>query len=328
MIQERHSQQSDVSEQPKWFSSPVTFHEGTLADIGCHIPTFERRGFALTQPGNERSRLNERLDMIVRRPTRDDEDFIPIGAVSKEYTLVPHTAVLDVATTALEKAGIQPGGLKAELTITKNGERMLLSVYLPEKYDFDPGGGSRMALQLQCWNSVEGSTRFRALVGWYRFVCSNGLIVGVTRYDMRRRHVGDIRLEDVSTVLRSGLKESEAEKKNFERWRKTEITLTRLVPWIEKDLRQRWGFKAAARVFHLARSGWDVEIVGQYKDNSPTTIQVQEFKRVPGTPEQCRNLFDVSQILAWLAKERRDVQEQVEWRETIPVLMAPLMNKK
>jgi hypothetical protein len=29
----------------------------------------------------------------------------------------------------------------------------------------------------------------------------------------------------------------------------------------------------------------------------------------------------VSQVLAWLAKERRDVQEQVDWREQIPGLL-------
>ena len=38
----------------------------------------------------------------------------------------------------------------------------------------------------------------------------------------------------------------------------------------------------------------------------------------PGVPAQSTNLFDLSQILAWLAKERRDVQEQLEWREQIP----------
>ena len=47
---------------------------------------------------------------------------------------------------------------------------------------------------------------------------------------------------------------------------------------------------------------------------------------VPGTPKESRNLYEVSQILAWLAKERRDVQEQLEWREQIPELLKPLMN--
>ena len=38
------------------------------------------------------------------------------------------------------------------------------------------------------------------------------------------------------------------------------------------------------------------------------------------------NVFDVSQVLAWLAKERRDLHEQLEWREQIPKLLAPLMS--
>jgi hypothetical protein len=40
--------------------------------------------------------------------------------------------------------------------------------------------------------------------------------------------------------------------------------------------------------------------------------------------EETTNLFEASQVIAWLAKERRDLQEQVEWREQIPVLMSAL----
>jgi hypothetical protein len=113
---------------------------------------------------------------------------------------------------------------------------------------------------------------------------------------------------------------------HFECRRKAKISPDRLVPWIEKELRKGWGFKAATRTYHIARSGTDVEIIGQYKGN-PTSIGVRETKSVPGAPPTCSNLFDVSQILAWLAKERRDVQEQLEWREQIPELIAPLTNR-
>jgi hypothetical protein len=201
---------------------------------------------------------------------------------------------------------------------------MALSLYLPDKYSFDPGDGNPMALRLELLNSVDGSTRFRALMGWFRFVCSNGLVIGVTRAAMRRRHTGDLRLTDIGAVLRYGIEDSEGEKRNFEQWGKKPITLNRLIPWVEKDVRKNWGFKAAARTFHIARSGSDVEILGQYKGNTPTTIPVRETKHVPGAPKSCGNLFDVSQILAWLAKERRDVQEQLEWREQIPELLNAL----
>jgi hypothetical protein len=308
----------------KWFNSPVTSHEGTLAEIRQHVPTFERRSFALTQPGNERSRLNERLDTIVRLPFREDQNFIPVGVVSKDYALVPHTAVLDVAKTALDDAKISPDKVTVHLRITQYGERMALSLFLPDKYSFDPGDGYPMALRLECLNSMDGSTRFRALMGWFRFVCSNGLVIGVTRADIRRRHSGDLHLQDIGAVLRAGIKDSEAETRNFAKWRKTPIQLDRLVPWVEKKVRKGWGFKAATRAFHIARTGSDVEILGQYEGNTPTTIPVRETKRVPGAPKECGNLFDVSQILAWLAKERRDVQEQLEWREQIPDLLKSL----
>ena len=309
---------------PKWFNLPVSFHEGTLTEVRRHIPAFERRSFGLTQPDNESSRLNKRLDTIVRLPFGEDKTFIPVGVVSKDYALVQHNVVLDIATKALNTVEIVPSDVRAELTITEYGERMALSLYLPEKYRFDPGDGHPMALRLECLNSVDGSTRFRALMGWFRFVCSNGLVIGVTRSDVRRRHIGDPRIEDVGLVLKSGLKEAETEKKNFERWRKAEVTIQRLAPWVDKGLRRGWGFKAAARTFHIARFGSDADVVGQYKGNNPTTIPMRATRRVPGTPQRCRNLYDLSQILAWLAKERRDVQEQLEWREEIPELMAPL----
>jgi hypothetical protein len=309
----------------KWFNSPVTFHEGTLQEIGAYLPEFERRSFALTQPGNERSLMNKRLDTIVRRPFGDDPNFIPVGVVSKEYSLVPHSDVLNVAEEALCAAKIAPEEVKAELKITQYGERMALSLYLPDRFSFDPGDNHPMAMRLECFNSVDGSTRFRALMGWFRFVCSNGMVIGVTRSDVRRRHVGDLGLDDVAAVLASGINESANERQNFEQWREKQIRLNDLVPWIDKDLRTGWGFKAAARLYHICRSGHDCEIVGPYKDNTPVTIPVREADKVPGAPAESKNLYDVSQALAWLAKERRDVQEQLVWREKIHSLLAPLV---
>jgi hypothetical protein len=205
---------------------------------------------------------------------------------------------------------------------------MALSLYLPEKYQFDPGDGHPMALRLECFNSVDGSTRFRTLVGWFRFVCSNGLVIGVTRSDIRRRHVGDFCLDDVDGVLAAGLKDFEQEKENFKKWRNIKIPPDRIAKWVDQDLRQSLGFKAAARTYHIARFGSDAEVVGPYKGTTPTQIVMKETRPIPGTPPQCQNLFDLSQILAWLAKERRDLQEQLEWREKIPPVLEKLSPKK
>jgi hypothetical protein len=155
-------------------------------------------------------------------------------------------------------------------------------------------------------------------------VCSNGLIVGVTRFDIRRRHAGDLTLDGVADVMNSGIQESEKEKENFKAWFQRRINPKNLGPWIDTDLWEAWGFKAAARVYHIAQTGHDVEIIGPYKDQRPTTIRIHQTERVPGTPKGIKNLYDLSQILAWLAGERRDVQEQLEWREEISPILEPL----
>ena len=36
-------------------------------------------------------------------------------------------------------------------------------------------------------------------------------------------------------------------------------------------------------------------------------------------PNASRSIYDVSQILAWLAQDRRDVQDPMEWREQTAV---------
>jgi hypothetical protein len=130
----------------------------------------------------------------------------------------------------------------------------------------------------------------------------------------------------VGSVLSSGLEQAESDKENFRQWQQKTIPDSSLAPWVEKDLKDQWGFKAATRAFHIVNTGYDVEIVGQYKDRTPTTIKIKQARRVPGSPHKSKNLFDISQVLAWLAKERRDIQEQLEWREKIPAILEPLMN--
>jgi hypothetical protein len=311
----------------KWNGSPITHHAGTIAEIRKFIPSFDRQSFGLTQGTKRGTRINERLDTIVRLPLGKDRDCVPVGVVSKNYALVQQTLVLDVAAEAFEKAGIPARSLKADLRITEFGERMALSLCLPSEFNFEPQVGDMVAMRLECFNSADSSSRFRAEMGWLRLVCKNGLIVGVTDSDIRRRHVGDFRLEDVGAVLAAGIKQAEIEKANLQKWVSTPVCMEQIESWANTTVRSAWGFKSATRVYHIACSGSDVKIAGQYKGQSPTTIAVQELKPVPGSQKGCTNLFDVSQVLAWLAKERNDVQEQIEWREQIPELMLHLAHR-
>jgi hypothetical protein len=48
---------------------------------------------------------------------------------------------------------------------------------------------------------------------------------------------------------------------------------------------------------------------------------------VPGSSNPAKNLYDVSQVLTWLAGQRNDVEEQLNWQRDVPALMAALIDE-
>ena len=195
----------------------------------------------------EHFRENLRLDTVVRLPHEDDPGCVPVGVVSKDYVLLPHTEVLDLAVQALEAAKINPADVRAELRISDLGERMALAFVLPDNLLFDPGDRFPMQMRLECLNSVDGSTRFRAEMGWFRLVCSNGLGFRVTTHEADRRHVGDLQLAHIGTVLGNGLRDYQSEREGIERWAHTGVSLKTIDGWADSTLRSSWGLKAATR---------------------------------------------------------------------------------
>src|SRR2546425_478571 len=157
----------------RWRGEDTETRVGSLNDVRGMIPTFSRRPFAVLRGNRSEEAVNHSRDLIVR--TKDD---VPVGVVSKHYRLIQHVEVFDLAVEALKRAGVALTEVTCDLTLTRYAERMLLRLQLSDEYGLDPGDDNPMGLRLQCFNSVDGSTRFMAVLGWFRFVCSNGLIVG------------------------------------------------------------------------------------------------------------------------------------------------------
>lgn len=319
---------SNNRKRRKWLNSPLMVYKGITTSIGEYLPEFERRSFNLHVPDVSLTSINPNLDIIVRKPYREDPHPVPVGLVSKDYRLIPHREVLDVTIDALKENDIDPAQTISELGITQFGERMGLSIYLPEKYNFDPGDGHELAMRLEVFNSVEGSCRFKVFVGWFRFVCSNGLVLGVKKSAFERRHLNSLTIYDIRYVLENGLGNIEEDKGQFTAWKAKSIKLDDIVGWVNNEIRKTWGFKAATRAYHISRSGYDVKIKGPYKGEKPTTILTERTDKVPGTPDKIGNAYDMSQALAWLARERNDLQEQLEWREEIPDLINKLIDNE
>jgi hypothetical protein len=65
---------------------------------------------------------------------------------------------------------------------------MALTFTLPKDSDFDPGDGHVLNLSFHVVNSVDGRCRLRIMLGWLRFICGNGLVVGTAMLNQRFVH--------------------------------------------------------------------------------------------------------------------------------------------
>jgi len=123
-----------IQNELKWLGAPVQSFTGTVKEIRQYLPEFDRRPFAMDLAPNQ-SRLqadNAFLDVIVRKPARQQDPEIPVGVVSKNYQLVQHSVILDKVVHALAMQGLSENSLVADLTITEYGERMGVHIQFPD----------------------------------------------------------------------------------------------------------------------------------------------------------------------------------------------------
>ena len=307
---------------PRWGGASVVVRKGTLDELARGVPGFIRRPFAL---GEGAERAHPRYDVIVREERPDGSGRVPVGVVSKRYRLVQHGELIGALRRALAANGIGPAEAEGELRLSEFGARMALALVLPDRYGFDPGDGHRLGLRLLVVNSVDGSCGLRFLLGWYRFVCSNGLVVGTTRLKCHYAHRQQLATADVGGLLGRGIALAREEQASLREWLATPVFRDTLAQWADGPVRRSWGVKAAARVWHICTTGHDGEPARPAERALPHQREMKPGERVPGSPGTAANAYHVSQALAWLAKERRDVEESLEWMAGIPGLMRSLV---
>jgi hypothetical protein len=114
------------------------------------------------------------------------------------------------------------------------------------------------------------------------------------------------------------------DRERLQSWVRLPVHPMTLARWVDGPLRKAWGAKAATRVFHISLQGHDIQFADQFERASPSQRQVRPSRGVPGMGRTQLTAFNVSQALAWLARERREIPDQLERMERIPSLMAQL----
>ena len=89
-------------------------------------------------------------------------------------------------------------------------------------------------------NSHDGTTAATAMSGMYRFVCSNGLVIGQTLEQIKQRHAGDAAYELIAR-MRSLAKNSEQTFTKIEQWSRKQLTTPQRHEFARFAAQLRWG---------------------------------------------------------------------------------------
>lgn len=143
--------------------------------------------------------------------------------VSQDYKLVRHEQAIDQIEEAIHKTpGF--GEYKVTTEFYNDGGRMRRK-YVFSEISVSIEGNDRVNPEIQLFNSYDTTWPFIVLLGAFRLVCTNGLVVGEKFLHFRKRHVFDfdqIRLnEQVSTAL----KRFELQTEEWKKWTNRLLTV-------------------------------------------------------------------------------------------------------
>jgi hypothetical protein len=294
----------------------------------------ERRAFAMTPPEAAPSlpgwlpdRLaptaNPHYDVMVR--VADQHlNAVPLGIVSKRYCLVQHAELLEGVVAGLKAAKLPWETLETEVRITKLGGRLHFTVHLPQTFRVLVGR-DMLDLTIECLNSVDRSRAFRVGMGWIRQVCGNGLFVGRVTASMRRPHVETLRLKDVPGLVTKGFKAAALDSAQWQKRAAMKVSAGALRVWTDTIVAKKWGVLAAARTFHITRTGYDGCLAVVSETGAASRRTMLRTDQVPGSELPNDNMFRVGQVLAWVANSPTEWGARLERRQQVPELLEPLI---
>ena len=308
-------------------------YRGNLRDLSALVPGFERRALntqdhlSFGAAGRKVNGVTEgqaHLDVVLRRAGPGVGLLeMPVGVVNRRHQLFPHARVIENLERALGVLRVDPAHTQAELDLTDFGARMTLEVSLPAQFDLDPGEGEPLGLHVILQNSVNGGGLHLQVV-WKQPESASEFASDVTLLESRIGHRIPTRLNDLVPGIVKAVESARLQRDVLASWQGQLVTRDQLVSWVDGSVRRMWGRSAAARVFHIAMSGWDAETAFSVEKVVPSRRTMQATDPVPGAPAFVETAYDALLALAWVARDVRNTDERFNRIAETTVLMRAL----
>lgn len=325
----------------KWEGREAFVHTKPVNELLEWIPLFDRTPFKLHNGGT-----NEYLDMIIRQSLSTDAEYIkdrqdiPVCIATKQYHLFQHRDVFKAIVSALELVVSDIHSLNATLKITEYGESMWVSFTLAN-YQLNEADRFPSRLEVSGLNTIGAGKALDIRLSWseptYRTRIPYGMLSAqeVNFKKIRRKKEKELDSNtfsnDIYSFLHTHLEYISGERESYNRWKAAEVNQRTLARWIDTDVQKKWNYETAARAYHIAIEGYDIQVknsenIDQDADRkkkipSPSEltqspIQSRYYVRKNAAPEKfapARNAFDLSLILSWIISQKSTIPFQLKW---------------
>ena len=158
---------------------------------------------------------------------RDDSRQV-LAVHGADYKLIPNKELFGLYHDAILSAGLNRTDMTVQDALSHNGAKAYREYIFPAHQvqigTTNDGSPDLVNLKITAANSYDGSTAFRSLVGGFRLICSNGMVIGVTLQNVYGRHTQGLDIEyqvrKINTALDIYLKQA----KDWTLWRETTIS--------------------------------------------------------------------------------------------------------
>jgi hypothetical protein len=307
-------------------------YTGSLHDIAALVPDFDRKSlakkdFSVAGAADVQNDTSH-LDVVLRRAGPGVGLLeMPVGVVTRRHQLAPHARVIQNLEGVLGVVDADAGHAQTQLDLTDFGARMSLVIDLPARFNLDVGDESPLGLRIFVHNSVNGGG-LRLLVVWRQQNSESAFACGVTRLESGLVHRLPTLLSDIGARVQKALEIAQAERAALREWNTHLVTRDQLVAWVDGSVRRMWGRHAAARVFHIAMTGWDADPAFSVERVVPSRRTMQATDPVPGAPAFVETAYDALLALGWIARDGRDVNERFDRMVETAMLMRALLRGK
>ena len=169
-------------------------------------------------------KLNEQfvLDPNRQAIVRTDTNQI-LGVHTKDYRFVSNKEIYTAFDQALHYSQLDLTGMITNDRLSHDGARAFRRYTFPA-HEYEISTGDTVQLKLDVVNSYDGALAFDAVVGAWRFLCSNGLIIGEKWAQTHSRHTSGFNAELAVKKISSALDTYCQNAKEWQTWTGQKIT--------------------------------------------------------------------------------------------------------